>query len=323
MKNYSAEEIERVIRKVLTETDEITQIDYKNRYYEYVKDSRPSSVIITRGKNKGRILEQSYTRNVLYTLNKFIKHTGNILIKDITLSIAEKFVISSFSKSKYAAALDFRILRAAFNKAVDWGFIVTNPFNKVKLPKIQKNPPQYITREQLEIILEFIPEKLKDVFRFAFLTGIRLGELTNLIWKNINVKEQIIQIGDESFNTKSRKIRTIPICNEAAKILSDRVPKIFDRNKSVFCKTNKIRFTNDYLSKAFKKALRKTDLDESIHFHTLRHSFASKLVKDGASIYHLSKLLGHSSVSVTEIYSHLNVESLRATVNKFNSVASN
>ncbi len=311
---------ESIIRKILNDKNDITIIQFKDRYYEYVKDSRPSSVVITRGKNKGKIFEQAYTRNVLYTLNKFIKHTGNILIKDVSLSIAEKFVITGFNKSKYAAALDYRILRAAFNKAVDWGYIVTNPFNKVKLPKIQKNPPQYLTREQLEIILEFVPEKLKDVYRFAFLTGIRLGELTNLIWKNVNIQEKIIQIGDESFKTKSRKIRVIPICDEANEILSNRLQKIFDKTRPVFCKpgSSKMPYTNDYLSKTFKKALRRTDFDQSLHFHSLRHSFASNLVKDGASIYHLKELLGHSSVSVTEIYSHLNVESLRATVNKFN-----
>ncbi len=320
---YTPEIYESIIRKILNDKNDITLIQFKDRYYEFAKDSRPSSVLITRGKNKGKILEQTYTRNILYTFNRFIKHTGNILLKDVTLSIVEKYILTSFNKSKFAAALDFRILRAAFNKAVDWSLIITNPVAKLKLPKIQKSNPGYITREQLEIILEHVPEKLQDVFRFAFLTGIRLAELTNLRWKNVNIKDKIIQIGDDSFTTKSKKIRVIPICDEAAKILTDRVPKIFSKDKTVFCKSNRMPFTNDWLSKSFKRAVKKTDLDQSIHFHSLRHSFASNLVKDGASIYHLKELLGHSSVAVTEIYSHLDVEALRSTVNIFNSAANN
>ena len=224
----------------MTDQSEITLIQFKNRYYEYIKDSRPSDQIITRGKNKGKILEQTYTRNVLYTLEKFINYAGNILIKDVDVSKAEKYINEAFKRSKYTAALDYRILRAAFNKAKDWDLIIINPFTKFKLPKFQKNPPAYITIEQLEKILEHVPNKLKDVYRFAFYVGLRLGELTSLRWKNVNLNDKIIQIGDAEFTTKSKKIRIIPINNEAAKILSDRVPKIYDKTKPVFCKTNRI-----------------------------------------------------------------------------------
>lgn len=318
---FTSEIYESVIRKILTDKSEITLIQFKNRYYEYIKDSRHSDKLITRGKNKGKIIEQTYTRNVLYTLEKFINYAGNILIKDVNVSIAEKYITDAFKRSKYTAALDYRILRSAFNKGKDLDHIIINPFTKFKLPKFQKNPPAYITIEQLEKILEHVPVKLKDVYRFAFYTGLRLGEITSLTWKNVNINDKIVQVGDSSFQTKSKKIRVIPINNEAAKILSDRVPKIFNKEKTVFCKTSKMPFTNEWLSKAFKRAVKKTDLDQSIHFHSLRHSFASNLVKNGVPLYHLKELLGHSSIAVTEIYSHLNIDSLRDAVNKFSNIA--
>lgn len=324
MQELTPEIYESVIRKILNDKNDTTLIQFKDRYTEFIRDSRPSNILVTRGKNKGRILEHTYTRNVVYTFNRFIKHTGNLLLKDISMAICEKYILNQFNKSKYSSALDFRILRAAFNKAFDWGLIESNPFNKIKLPKIQRTNPGYVTREQLEIILEYVaPEKLKDVYRFDFLTGLRLSELLNLRWRNVNIAEKIIQVGDESFTTKSKKIRVIPICDEAAKILSDRVNKIYNKDKTVFCKSNGMPFTNDWVSKSFKRAVRKTNLDQKIHLHSLRHSFASNLVKQGASIYHLKELLGHSSVAVTEIYSHLDVEALRSTVNKFNNVVSN
>jgi site-specific recombinase XerD len=86
----------------------------------------------------------------------------------------------------------------------------------------------------------------------------------------------------------------------------------------VFRKPNGYPFTADYVSKKFKQICREAQIDGSIHFHSLRHSFASALVKSGVSIYTVKELMGHSSVSVTEIYSHLQVEDLKQAVNIFN-----
>ena len=74
----------------------------------------------------------------------------------------------------------------------------------------------------------------------------------------------------------------------------------------------------DHFSRKFKKACRAASVDERIHFHTLRHSFASRLAQEGVSLYVIKELLGHSSITTTEIYSHLNVESLRGAIEKLN-----
>ena len=82
----------------------------------------------------------------------------------------------------------------------------------------------------------------------------------------------------------------------------------------VFCKGKGVKFTGDYFSKRFKSACIKAGIDKSIHFHSLRHSFASNLAQKGVSIYKIKELLGHSSISTTEIYSHLNLDSLREAI---------
>ena len=83
-------------------------------------------------------------------------------------------------------------------------------------------------------------------------------------------------------------------------------------------KSDKSNYSGDYFSRRFKAACKKVGIDESVHFHTLRHSFASHLAQKGVSLYVIKELLGHSSVSTTEIYSHLNMESLREAVDKLN-----
>ncbi len=71
----------------------------------------------------------------------------------------------------------------------------------------------------------------------------------------------------------------------------------------------------DFVSKKFKEAIRLAKLDDKIHFHTLRHSFASLLVQRGVSLYVLKELLGHEDLTTTQIYSHLQQQNLKGAVN--------
>ena len=96
-------------------------------------------------------------------------------------------------------------------------------------------------------------------------------------------------------------------------LLEKRKEKIFD-NKYVFSKIIGVKFNNDFVSKNFKKAVRKAKISEKVHFHTLRHSFASRLVQKGASIYIVKELLGHRDVTTTQIYSHLEQSNLKKVI---------
>src|ERR1035438_3080506 len=98
----------------------------------------------------------------------------------------ENYIISTFKRSKYTAALYFRTQKAAFSKAVDWDYISVNPFNKIKLPRFQKNKPQFINQGDLDIILSHVTsDQLKGIYQFAFFTGMRLSEIVNLKWNNV------------------------------------------------------------------------------------------------------------------------------------------
>jgi site-specific recombinase XerD len=82
------------------------------------------------------------------------------------------------------------------------------------------------------------------------------------------------------------------------------------KNPYVFYRIKGIKLNEDFVSRYFKKVVRLVGLPDDIHFHTLRHSFASNLVQRGISIYSVKELLGHKSIVTTMIYSHLNRESL-------------
>jgi integrase/recombinase XerD len=105
--------------------------------------------------------------------------------------------------------------------------------------------------------------------------------------------------------------------------LPQRAIEILEQNinngsQFVFAKFNESNFSADYISKQFKKACRKAKIPENIHFHSLRHSYASMLARNGVSLYTISSLLGHTSITTTQIYSHLDNKTLFRAVETIN-----
>ena len=88
-----------------------------------------------------------------------------------------------------------------------------------------------------------------------------------------------------------------------------------DNNDYIFSRVTGIKLNEDYASKHFKKAVRAAGLNDNIHFHTLRHSFASRLIQKGASVFVVKELLGHEDIKTTLIYSHLKTENLTEAIN--------
>ena len=83
-----------------------------------------------------------------------------------------------------------------------------------------------------------------------------------------------------------------------------------------FRKNGNQPYTRDYVSKKFKKACRDAGIDETIHYNSLRHSTASLLAQSGVSLYTIQKILGHSNPNITQIYAHMQIETLREAINQ-------
>ncbi|MEJ2614304.1 MAG: tyrosine-type recombinase/integrase [Ignavibacteriaceae bacterium] len=123
----------------------------------------------------------------------------------------------------------------------------------------------------------------------------------------------------EEFTTKGKRERVIPINETLYPLLQKRLPKVINIkfDDLVFHK-NGFKYNGDYISRKLKKAVRKTaeklPINPALHFHDLRHSFASTLVKKGVSLFVVKELLGHKDIKTTQIYSHLTVDTLREAV---------
>ncbi len=261
----------------------------------------------------------SYVRSVRLSFRMLIEFTGDILLNNLEPQIIDKFITHTFVRTPRGSSLYYRTLKAAFSKAVLWNYIQDNPFKKIKSPKVAKAFPVFISETELQSILKNTKEVyLRDLFLTAFYTGMRLGELVNMKWYWIDMKQNQITVQcSETFTTKNKKSRIIPLSQSLKNLFINRLPKIFNITNDgyVFSRVIGAKLNEDFISKKFKEAVRAAKLDDKIHFHTLRHSFASLLVQRGVSLYVVKELLGHEDLTTTQIYSHLQYQNLRDAVN--------
>ncbi len=259
---------------------------------------------------------KSYLKSIGLSFRQLILFTGNVPLNHLSTRILDQFITSTYSRAKGAAGLYYRTLKAAFSKAVVWEYIPENPFKKIKAPKQVKSLPIFINKEELQIIINNTKhEFLKDIFITAFYTGMRLGELLNMNWLWIDFNQSLITVKNSNgFTTKSKEERVIPFHQKVKEVLVRRY-STNGKSNFVFYRYEGLKFNEDFVSKQFKKAVRLTGLNDEIHFHSLRHSFASALVQSGASLYIVKDLLGHQDFQTTQIYCHLQKENLSQAVN--------
>lgn len=245
---------------------------------------------------------------------QFEKHIGNPSLSEITNRDCEIFIYKKASVSPYTSQKYLAHLRAAFNKALAQGYILENPFRKIKNFKIPESLPKYFTDEEFNKLLIIVKDDdLKDLILFAINTGLRQMELITLEWDQIDFSTRTLILDNQINITKSKKVRNVPLNKTAFEIL-------IERNKEV--KVGKIftykgaAISQDFISKKFKKFVVKAEINTDFNFHSLRHTFASRLVQKGVSIYEVSKLLGHADIKTTQIYAHLRSDDLRNAVER-------
>ena len=268
MANFNPEEREVKEKKPKLKAKRLN--NFRKEYLEYISSTK----------------SKSYIESIELSFNQLISFSKDLPLIRVDNRTVDKFITSVFSRSKYAAALYYSTLKAAFTKAVDWNYIEINPFKKVKCPKVPKRHPLFISKDELQKIIDNNKrEFLKNIFFTAFYTGMRLGEILNMKWSWIDFNNNIITVKcTDDFLTKSRKERHITIHPVIKPKLFSQLPKFIDNKQDefVFKKVKGVRFNEDFISKQFKKSVRAAKLNDDIHFHTLRHSFASNMVQKGA-----------------------------------------
>ena len=186
-------------------------------------------------------------------------------------------------------------LQSAFQTAVLWGMLKDNPFKRVKKLRIDQKAPRYLSNAEIAKTFEYIDAATQPFIMLSLCTGMRLGEITNLHWADVDLDRRTIRVTNQgTFRTKSHKERYIPIHDQLHAILVD-LPKT---GLTLW------PLKADTLYRRLKRAVCKAGLPDDITFHTLRHTFATRLVQLGQPLAHIQTAMGHSTISVTEGYAH-------------------
>ncbi|NGP75620.1 tyrosine-type recombinase/integrase [Balneolaceae bacterium YR4-1] len=236
-----------------------------------------------------------------------------------------------------------RHLKVFFRWLHEKEIIREDPTADIKPPKVpQKITQKTLTKEELEKVFEAFdvyykelkkkgfatkPEQMRLWFKPMIMTtyfcGLRAKEAVNLTWKNVSLDEGFIRItNSDNSNTKSGKDRTLPLRDDLKPWL-EQWHKDQGRplDGYVFPSATGVNEWSQMdslsLSKSFKKFAKLANLPDSINLHGLRHSCATDLLRKGVPITHVSKFLGHSSVTVTQIYEHLDENDLKNSINKY------
>jgi integrase len=204
---------------------------------------------------------------------------------------------------------ELAVLKRMFNLAVkEWEWFVTNPIATVSLETGVNERDRWITYEEEEKLLSCCNNWFKDVVILALNTGLRQGEIVDLSWKSgVDLFRKTITV----LKSKNDEKRTIPMNAKIFEMLKARfkVRPIHDR--VLYWEKGPLKV--DVIQFQFKKACRKAGI-ENLHFHDLRHTFATRLVQAGEDIYKVQRLLGHKSSAMTARYAHHSTESLRSAV---------
>ncbi len=203
------------------------------------------------------------------------------------------------------------IVRQVFNfAAINRIFIGLNPAGKtggVKRPKLENSRTRFLSRQEASDLLAELARRSQDLYDmalFSLYTGARAGEVFSLQWADFNLSLALATLK----GTKSGKNRTVYFTDDVKAMLKDKKPGAPDDLVFPGRDGKKIVQISDSFNRAvasLKLNEGVTDRRQKVIFHTLRHTYASWLAIDGVDLYHIKELLGHSTITLTERYSHL------------------
>ena len=249
------------------------------------------------------------------SFDKLIHCFGDIMLKSVTPLLIEKFKQECHKKvNAETANMYLRTISAAFNRAKEWRLLDDNPAKSCKLIRVPDKEPIYLPKESIKILIDKISDaQFRLIILLAVHTGMRRGEIINLKWEDINFSNHLIRVRNrDTFTVKGGHPRTIPMHPYIYKLL-------FPLQKTggyVFVHSNGKVITPYYLSRTFKRYVKKCKLSEKYHFHSLRHTCGSLLIQMGVPLFDVQKILGHRSINTTQIYAHLENDNLRKSLER-------
>ncbi|MCX6748789.1 MAG: tyrosine-type recombinase/integrase [Candidatus Pacearchaeota archaeon] len=178
----------------------------------------------------------------------------------------------------------------------------------IKRPKKERKIPAVLTKDEVRKLLDSCNnKKSKLMLSLLYACGFRVSELLNLKLDNLNFEEKIGYVKQG----KGRKDRVFNIPEFLLPELKEQVSNQKQENQEYLFSGINLKLSPRNLQKIVAKAAKKAGINKQVHPHTLRHSYATHLLEQGVDIRYIQALLGHSSISTTELYTHISTEHLK------------
>ncbi|MBC2704578.1 site-specific tyrosine recombinase/integron integrase [Desulfobacula sp.] len=244
----------------------------------------------------------------------FLSHL-NRLDKDAVRSFLAHLVRSG--KSKRTVSRKLSSLKAFFEYLVKSGQLKINPADTVPFPKLEKNIPKFLTIDDLFQLLDSIKtetwfdKRNLAMFETFYSTGMRVSEMEGLNIQDIDFKSQMIRVFG-----KGSKERVVPVGKRALKAITDYRASLKEKGAPVFVNKNFTRLSSRSIRRILDKIVRDCQLNLPVSPHMLRHSFATHMLDSGADLRGIQEILGHVSLSTTQVYTHVSMDRLMQVYDK-------
>ncbi len=264
--------------------------------------------------------ERAYSDNTvgayMNDLNKYEEFLKKDILKSDTEDL-EKYLKYIKNLESTTVAHKITSIKSYFNYNIKRGIVSVNPADKVSRPKLTKHLPEYLTEEEVGKLLDVDVKspydyRNKTILELLYSSGIRISELVNIKTPNYDSEECLIRIMG-----KGSKERIVPLGDYAVNIMNDYMnnyrPLINKKHTDyVFINNRGDKISRQFIFKVIKKEALKKGIKKDISPHTLRHTFATHLLKNGADLRIIQELLGHENISTTQIYTHVTNNKLKS-----------
>ena len=244
-------------------------------------------------------------------------------VEDISIDDLSNFVIFLSLNGLKATSIRRKLSTIkSFYSFLEEENLASNIVDKdVSVQKIAKNLPKFLTKNEIQKLLNATKKgDEEDAFAYAvlnllFSSGIRVSELVNLKLKNFKIEEKLLMV-----TGKGIKDRYVPLRDEAIFAINDYLKKV--RNliprplidkEILFLNKNGRKYNSNSIYYLVRKYASIANIQKEISPHVLRHTFATVLINNGASVRHVQEMLGHKNVSTTEIYTHVDTNRILST----------
>jgi integrase/recombinase XerD len=280
-------------------------------------------------------LEKSLSQNSVSAyandINKLVsfidEHFPNLTPETVKLAHLRKFVewMNQKGISPRTQARTISGIKSFYKFLLIEEAVENDPTTLLESPRIGRKLPEILTDEEINNLIDAIddskPEGIRNkaILETLYSCGLRVSELVDLRLSNLHFEQEFLKIGG-----KGEKERLVPISKRAIEdikkylVLSRKKLNIEKGNENiVFLNRRGKKLSRVMIFTIIKNLADKIKLNKNISPHTFRHSFASALVQGGADLRTVQEMLGHESILTTEIYTHLDKEYLKDTVNKY------